>query len=575
MLRFANPFAFYLLLLIPAFLIVAKIFSVRIKKMLSQLLGQHLFEKFTRSVSEPKRRRKRLLQSLSVFFLIIALARPQAGTVQNEMKVEGIEIIFALDVSESMLAEDSRPSRLEQAKLEISKLIDLLNGNRIGIVIFAGNATLLSPLTTDPGALKLFLDSASPDMMTNQGTCFECALSVAEDAFNRGGITAGPKLKTTRVIIMASDGEDQEPGAISKAQKLAELGFHLITVAYGTQAGGKIPVRDNLGYLKDFKKDRSGEVIITKVNGEALRKLAEVGKGEFFFSQFGGESVKSLVDKIKEYEKSTFDSKLNTEYEEKYQIFLFLAILLGMFEFLIGERAVLGILAILFLSSCGDIDYWLKNKHAIEQFKNTQMSQAHDEWQQLLQEEPKRYEAHMNMGIADAELGQNEQTISGLLNAEKYAEGADKFFPRFNLGFYFGKAKKYDEALFWYQKALEIDPDSKEIKTNIELLIQQQQQQQQKQDQKSGDSKKDPGQGKGKGDKDKDKSEDKKDSESDKQDKPKDFKDNPKDKPNDKTANLTPGDAQKILEEIRQQEKKIRKNYFQKNRKEERHDKDW
>ncbi len=182
-------------------------------------IGARLYPFLSSSVSHKKRTLKTVLQVLAVFLFVIALARPQLGESQQEVKSEGVEIIFAVDVSESMLAEDVKPSRLEQAKAELSRLIDLMPGNKVGVVAFAGSAALLSPLTNDPSAIKMYLESLDPNAVSSQGTNFTDALKVSKEAFERGGVSTDDTVKVTRVILIASDGEDHEPGALEEAKK--------------------------------------------------------------------------------------------------------------------------------------------------------------------------------------------------------------------------------------------------------------------------------------------------------------------------------------------------------------------
>jgi len=254
------------------------------------------------------------------------------------VKSEGVEIIFAVDVSESMLAEDVKPSRLAQAKTELSRMVDMMPGNKIGVLAFAGSAALLSPLTNDPGAIKMYLDSLETDSVSTQGTNFQEALTTAKEAFEHGGVSTDETVKVTRVILMVSDGEDHEPGALEEAKKLADEGIRIFTVAYGTEKGGAIPERDGMGFLKGYKKDRSGQTVITTVKGDALRALAEAGRGGFYFATVGGNQTKQLLEDISKLEKTQFDTTMATQYEERFQWFLFLGIVIAMIELVLGER---------------------------------------------------------------------------------------------------------------------------------------------------------------------------------------------------------------------------------------------
>jgi Ca-activated chloride channel family protein len=246
--------------------------------------------------------------------------------------------MFAVDVSESMLAEDVRPSRLEQAKTDLSRLLDRMPGNRVGVIAFAGSAAVLSPLSNDPNAIKMYLESLSPSSVSSQGTSFEEALKLAVDSFKRGGVANDDTTKVTRVILIASDGEDHEPGAIEAAKKLAESGVKIFTLAYGTEKGGPIPMKDGMGFWKANKKDRSGQTIITSVKGEELRALAAAGEGSFYFATYGSDYIKNVASDLEKLEKAEFESKMAVQYEERFQLFLLIGILLGLVELFLGER---------------------------------------------------------------------------------------------------------------------------------------------------------------------------------------------------------------------------------------------
>lgn len=338
MFRFENLSAFNYLWIIPFLIGIGIIFDVRSRKKLQAAIGTRLYPYLSSSVSQTKRRVKLALQILALFFFVLALARPQLGQSKTEVKSEGVEIIFAVDVSESMMAEDIKPSRLAQAKSELSRLVDMMPGNKIGILAFAGSAALLSPITTDTGAIKMYLDSLDIRSVSSQGTSFEEVINAAKQAFERGGIGTDETSKVTRVILIASDGEDHEPGALEAAKKLAQNGTRIFTMAFGTEKGGAIPERDGMGFLKGYKKDRTGQTIITTVRGDALRALADAGQGSFYFSTIGGNQIKSLVEDINKLEKTQFDTTMATQYDERFQLFLIVGLLMGLGELVLGER---------------------------------------------------------------------------------------------------------------------------------------------------------------------------------------------------------------------------------------------
>ena len=305
---------------------------------LQKAFGERLAPYLTRSVSQSKRNAKLILQALVAALMILSMARPQAGQSKEEIHSEGIELALLVDVSESMMADDARPSRLEQAKVDLSKFVDMLSGNKIALVAFAGSAALLSPLTNDPSSLKLFIDSLSINSVSTQGTNFGQALEEARGAFHRGSENGESPQKVNRAVIVFSDGEDHEPGAHKVAESMSQEGIRIFTLAYGTAKGAPIPERDSLGYLKGYKKDRSGNTILTTVNGDELKHLAESGGGQFYFASPGANYLNQIYESINAIEKSKFESQMSMNYEELFQRFLGLALILGFIELALSER---------------------------------------------------------------------------------------------------------------------------------------------------------------------------------------------------------------------------------------------
>jgi Ca-activated chloride channel family protein len=336
--RFANIEAFQLLWLLPVIWIASLAFERRARKTVNKAFGEKLAPFLSSSVSVKKRHLKLFLRLLALACLITALARPQTGKSLQEVKAQGIEMIIAIDVSTSMLAEDVKPSRLQHAKSEIERLLDMLGGDKVGLVAFAGSSVLLSPLTTDKSALKLFIDSLSTESVETQGTNITHALDEAREAFDRGGVENDESTRVTRVILIASDGEDQEPGALAEAKKLAGDGTRIFSLAFGTERGGQIPLRDERGFLRGYKRDKNGQNVVSVVKGDFLRELAEAGKGSFHHATFGGQEAKAIKDDLDKLQKAEFSSSLATNYDEKYQVPLFLGLLVALLELLITER---------------------------------------------------------------------------------------------------------------------------------------------------------------------------------------------------------------------------------------------
>ncbi len=342
MFRFANPQAFQYLWFLPVLVAIYFVMAARSRKRLAKALGPKVAPVLTASVSRKKRVLKLMLQCLALIFFIIAYARPQVGKSMQKIKSEGVEMMIAFDVSTSMLTEDVKPSRLQQAKAEIGRLLDLLSGDKVGLVAFAGSAVLVSPLTTDKASLKMFVDSLSPLSVETQGTDIHKALKEARAAFERGGTDPDEGSRVTRVILFVSDGEDHEQGAMDEARALTNEGVRIFSMAVGTERGGPIPVRDERGYIQGYKKDRQGKEVLSQTKGTILREIAAAGKGGFYAATFGDHEARLIKEDLDKLEKSEFDSDVSANYDEKYQIFLLLGLLVAFSEMLLGERREMG-----------------------------------------------------------------------------------------------------------------------------------------------------------------------------------------------------------------------------------------
>ena len=341
-LRFANPDAFQLLWLIPVVWVVSLILEKRGRKKLEKAFGAKLAPFLTANVSLRKRHVKLALRLLAMALFVVALARPQMGKSLQEVKAQGIELVIAIDVSNSMMAEDVKPSRLDHAKNELTRLIEMLSGDKVGLIAFAGSSVLLSPLTNDISSLKMFLETLSTESVETQGTNVRRALDEAKAAFERGGVESDENLRVTRVILIASDGEDQEQGALDEAKKLAGEGTRIFSLAFGTERGAPIPVRDERGFLRGYKRDKAGQNVLSTVKGDFLRQLAEVGQGSFHHATFGGQEAKLIKGDLDKLEKAEFASAMATNYDERFQIPLALGILIALLDLLIGERKGVG-----------------------------------------------------------------------------------------------------------------------------------------------------------------------------------------------------------------------------------------
>ncbi len=269
---------------------------------------------------------------LGAMLLCIAASGPQCGEKTEVIKRSGVDLVIALDASMSMLARDVKPSRLERSKLEVSALLDHLKGDRVGLVVFAGEAFVQSPLTTDYAATKLFLRAVDPSAMPQQGTALAEALRESKRVLEGGARTGAGK-----AVVLLSDGEDHEGEADKVAGELAEAGIHVYTVAVGETAGEPIPVVDARGNVTGYKKDGSGQTVLTAANPASMRELASHGGG-LLLSRGGGDlGLMQLVDELDRMQRGELESRLSIQYGERYAWFAGPAFALLAFAAALGD----------------------------------------------------------------------------------------------------------------------------------------------------------------------------------------------------------------------------------------------
>jgi Ca-activated chloride channel family protein len=267
---------------------------------------------------------------LALIGLIFGLVNPKIGTKMETVKREGIDIVFAMDVSKSMLAEDVAPSRLEKSKQIVSQIINQLGSDRIGIVAYAGSAFPVLPITTDYGVAKMFLQSMNTDIVSSQGTSLNEAIKLSATYFDE-------KSKTSKLLIMISDGEDHSEGAEEAAEEATKLGMKIITIGVGTEKGSTIPLRVN-GIVESFKRDNNNEVVITKLNKEGLTTIAKATKGGYV----DGTNTKAVLDYVKNaldnIQKTEFESTQMANFQSQFQWFLGIAFALLFLDVFLLER---------------------------------------------------------------------------------------------------------------------------------------------------------------------------------------------------------------------------------------------
>lgn len=267
---------------------------------------------------------------LALIGIILGLVNPKMGTKKETVKREGIDIVFAMDVSKSMLAEDVAPNRLDKSKQIVSQIINQLGNDRIGIVAYAGSAFPVLPITTDYGVAKMFLQSMNTEMVSSRGTSLDEAISLSATYFD-------DKSKTSKLLILISDGEDHSEGAETAAEEANKLGIKIITIGIGTEKGSTIPLKRN-GIVESFQRDNNNEVVVTKLNQESLTTIANATKGGYI----NGNDTKKVVEYIKNtlntIQKTEFESTQMADFQSQFQWFLGFAFMLLFLDVFFLER---------------------------------------------------------------------------------------------------------------------------------------------------------------------------------------------------------------------------------------------
>ena len=462
--QYGNLHFLWILWVIPL-LVLFFIWAFKRKQQLINLFVEpELKARLLENVSFGRQKFKAFILVLACLFLVLALIRPKWGFRWEEVKRQGVDIMVALDVSKSMLAEDVSPNRLERAKREIIDLLQMMEGDRIGLIAFAGVSFLQSPLTLDYGAVQIFLDDLSCDLIPVPGTAIGQAIKLAMESFDQQD-------KKSRVLILITDGEDHEGNPLEMAKKAAEQKIKIYTIGIGKEEGAPIPDSEQGG----FKKDRNGDLILSKFDEESLQKIALATEGSYVRSITGDMDLEKIYQDIKSsVEEKELASGKRKRFEERFQWPLMIAIILLIFEVLYRERrrsrkSILLLLILImpnayaqFLTGPGvkGENYYQQEEYAkaLKEFTDGQIQAPND------------YNLKYNMANTYYKMKQYPEAEklfqSTALNGEK--ELAQKSF--YNLGNVAYRQGKLQEAVEHYKKALELNPDDQDAKHNLEFV---------------------------------------------------------------------------------------------------------
>ena len=327
MFRFETPEYLYLLLLLPVLAVMHYLWAFRKRRNLRKYGDPVLLKSFMPDVSPLRTELKFWFLQLSLLFLIIALARPQYGTRVDTRKRSGIEAIIAIDVSNSMLAEDVRPNRLEKAKMMVSNLVDNMTDDKIGLIVYAGQAFVQLPITSDYVSAKMFLETISPSMIEMQGTDIATAISLASNSFTlQEGVS--------RAVFVITDGEDNEGGAVEAAKEAARKGIHVYMLGVGEPGGAPIPIPGTGQYIID----NEGNTVVSRLNEDMCREIANAGNGNYIYVDNSSSAQKKLDKYVENLGRVEMESSIFSEYDEQFQSFLLMSMLFLLLDVLLLGR---------------------------------------------------------------------------------------------------------------------------------------------------------------------------------------------------------------------------------------------
>ena len=483
--KFGNIEYLYLLWILPA-MILAAVYAFRKKDQLLRMFADR--ELWDRLMPEVHRRRqvtKLLLLLAGVSLLLTALLSPRWGFHWQEIHRRGVDILVAVDVSESMLAEDIKPNRLERAKREITDLVNMLEGDRIGLIAFAGSAFLECPLTLDHGAFKMFLDYLDTDLIPVPGTDVGKAIQTAIKSFV-------PGRRASKALILITDGEDHPKEAERMAEDAKKKGIRIFPVGIGSEQGAPIPVQDGSG---GFKKDRNGQVVLTKLDETSLQKIALLTGGNYVRSVTGDMDLKKIYEEVREkMEAGELQSTKRRRWEERFQWFLFGSLLLVTLEALLPERkrlskrnaghagrilpttrmfTFLPALCTILALSAGPVaaeSAYEKIRQGEEAYGEERYDEALKEFLDAQVENPEDPLLQYNIGEAHYRMNSFTEAEAAFQSAANSGDPVLEEKSFYNLGNCAYRQGKLEEAVAYYQKALELTPEDEDARFNLEFV---------------------------------------------------------------------------------------------------------
>ena len=508
MFRFEDPAYLYLLLLIPVLAIIRFVGYRSRRKRLRKFGNPTLLKELMPDVSRWRPAVKFWLLQAALALLIIMLARPQMGTKISHEKRTGIETIIAMDISNSMLAEDVAPSRLDRSKMIVENLVDKFSNDKIGLIVFAGDAFVQLPITSDYVSAKMFLSNIDPSMMATQGTDIATAINMATHSFTQD-------TEVGKAIVIITDGEDHEGGAMEAAKAAKAAGMHVYMLGVGSTQGAPIPVPGT----NDYMRDNTGNTVMSALNEQMCREIAQAGGGAFIHVENNSRAQDQLDAELDKLSKKEIDSTVYSDFDEQFIAFAILALLLLILEVCILEsknpllknvslfgskkRAVALLLVLVAISASAQTDRTYI-RQGNKQFRASNFADAEVSYRKALEKNDRNPQAHYNLGNSLLKQNKDSAAVAEFETASKIeTDPLMKSQSFHNMGVVCQKHEMFSEAIEAYKQSLRLNPHDDETRYNLQLCKhqlkkqqqdkkdQQQKQDQQKQDQQKQDQKQD------------------------------------------------------------------------------------
>ena len=558
MFRFEHIEYLWALLLLPLFILFFLLMWRIRKTRMKQYADMDIISSIAPEISHSRPVWKFVLIALAFVFLIVALAGPQLGSKLQEVKRTGVEIMAVLDVSNSMMAQDIQPNRLERSRQALAKLTERLIDDKMGLIVFAGEAYIQLPMTTDYVSARMFLSSLNPEWMPVQGTAIGSAIRLGMRSFS-------PETEIGKAMIILTDGEDHQDDAIGAAREAAAAGINVHVIGVGLPEGAPIPAGSG---SQEYIRDKEGNVVISKLNETLLRQIAAAGNGIFVRSNQAQVGLNTLFDEISKMKKGEYEARVFSEYENIYRWPAGIALLFLLIELLMPMRKANRIFSLKHLFT-GIILIFLpsvinaqNSKQLIREgnrlYEKDKFSEAEISYRKSIEKESLSFESAYNLGNT---LYKQERYNDAMNQYQTLIEGEKDAYKRsilnYNLGNVFNKEEKLQESAEAYKKALRDNPNDKQAMYNLsEVLRKIKEKEQQEQEQNEDNKDKDQDENKDQNQEQDENKDQNQEQDKDKQDENKDNKEQEqKDQP--QPQEISEDDARRILELLQQEEKDI------------------